>query len=635
MKFKRHYLPIVLILLVASALRFYKFAELPFTADEFSTVFRLHYDSLSDVIQIGMKELDNHPIGTQVFYYYYTHLFGEGEMAVKLPIILFGIFSVFMVFRLGKRWFGSSSGLFAASFMAVLQYSIAQSEIARMYGFGIPFILLMVDFWDKMLHEKFSFKNAAFFVLFASLCIYTHYFALLFAAIVGLSGLFLVKKENFIKYVLAGIAIVLLFLPTLNIFLYQLSKGGIEGWLGPFTFFYFFTYISYVFHHSWFVAGVLLVPMLLFFTFKLNKEANRYRYLSLIWFLTPMLFGFIYSYYVNNVTHERVLYFSFPFLLLFLASFIRKVDLKREMAMVLSILLVGTVSLFVERNHYKLFVKHRFKMVAESLVEWEKEIGSNDVLSVKFTREKIDRYYNKKYNFQDTTAVYLNAKSDIKDFIHLLENSTQEYLYFGRADIIDQTFLQLALSYYPVMLKKSYTYAGEVYLLKRGIGQFEWPCISWNYLKTFEPTKEDQSKNLNGLISNETYFGTIDALLDTLIFSKNNFIELSMNMMSLDTIDGAMLVASIEKDGELLDWRGISVDQFIEKDSVFYEAMFTIPFPDIKYSDNCRIKFMLWNRQGASYCIQNFKLITRAGNPYIYGFIDKIPFDKSSYCLSD
>jgi hypothetical protein len=63
--FKKTVIPILIILLTASALRFYKFPEQVFTHDEFSTLFRLNYNNLNEVIQIGMRELDNHPIGTQ------------------------------------------------------------------------------------------------------------------------------------------------------------------------------------------------------------------------------------------------------------------------------------------------------------------------------------------------------------------------------------------------------------------------------------------------------------------------------------------------------------------------------------------------------------------------------------------
>ena len=64
-------LPIVVILIVATILRFYNLHQIPYTFDEFSTLFRLNFDNFADLIEFGVKE-DGHPAGMHVFMYYYT-----------------------------------------------------------------------------------------------------------------------------------------------------------------------------------------------------------------------------------------------------------------------------------------------------------------------------------------------------------------------------------------------------------------------------------------------------------------------------------------------------------------------------------------------------------------------------------
>ncbi|MGE4290104.1 MAG: glycosyltransferase family 39 protein [Salinivirgaceae bacterium] len=615
----------MIILLTASALRFYKFQDQPFTHDEFSTLFRLEYNSLKDVIQIGMRELDNHPIGTQVFYYYYTKLVGTGEMAVKLPIVLMGILAVYFVYLLGRRWFNNTAGLYAASFMAVLQYAVVQSQIARMYGFGILFVLLMAYYWDLLIHKKFALKNAIGYVLTASLCAYNHYFSLLFVAIVWITGVFIRKEIGVKNYFLLGLLIFLLFVPHLGIFFYQLSKGGIEGWLGKFEFTYFFFYLSYVYHHSWVVALAAILPILLLFTKKIEHPV--YRKLVLIWFLLPMLIGFTYSYFRNNVIHERVLYFSFPFLLLFLASFIKRVSLKKEFIIVLSILSIGTSSLFLERHHYQLFTNNRYKLVAESLALWSRDINPEDLLIVKFTHKKIDEYYVNKYHQTKPEILYGEALPEIKDFIKLLENTHKEFLYFGRATLDNPTYLQIALKYFPKMLKKNYTVAGEAYLLQRNDKPFKWPCLYQNYEVYLEPD------NTIDNISNQEFIGTIEALTDTLIFSDCNIIELETTIKQLDSVGGAKIVSSMEHKGKIIDWRAAEIDDFILSDTCFNTAMFTVPIPDIRLKKNTRVKFFIWNPNKAGYRVKNFSLITRPGNPYIYGGTESIPWNTEPFCI--
>ena len=109
------------ILLVASALRFYRFTDIPFTHDEFSVWSRLVYDNLSDILEKGVKLTDTHPAGVQVFLYYWTMLFGKAEWVFKLPFALMGIWSVWMVFLVAKKWFSKTTGFLSAATLATLQ----------------------------------------------------------------------------------------------------------------------------------------------------------------------------------------------------------------------------------------------------------------------------------------------------------------------------------------------------------------------------------------------------------------------------------------------------------------------------------------------------------------------------------
>lgn len=628
---RKHFLsvlPIVLILIVAAGLRFYKFADQPFTHDEFSTLFRLHYDNIHDLIKLGVYE-DGHPAGFHVYSYLYTKIFGESERAVKFPIILFGIFSVFMVYVLGKKWFNTTAGIYAASFMAFLQYAVAQSQVARMYGFGLPFVLLMAYYWDQLITQNFSIKNAVLYVLMASICSYTHYFSLLFTAIVWISGLFIIDIKLWRKYFLVGFSIFLLFVPHLGIFFHQLAKGGIQGWLGAFKWNYFFFYLSFVFHHSYVVALLVIVPIILYFNYKI--KGALYRRISLLWFITPMLIGFTYSALRNNVVHERVLYFSFPFLLLFLASFIKKVTVKTEIILSLVILLLGSGSLFIERKHQQIFNNQRYKMVANACITWSKNVGKHQIQSFKATHKKIDAYYNKKQGFTDN-SVFADDIADIGEFKQLLDTCSREYFYFGQAELVNRTFLALALHYFPEIVAYKYAFAGEAYLLKKSDKLPKWPCAFFHFTKLFDKT--DTLAGKVGLGFNQEFLPILEAPLDSLIFSGNNVIELSATLLHMDTLGGAKIVSDIFKNGKSLDWRSSEVDAFMKNDSMYHNALFTIPIPEIHIKKNATIKIYIWNPQKATYLAQDFSVVSRAANPFIYSGIRKIPLGLNRYCLN-
>ena len=95
---------LVLILVVAAGLRFFNYAEIPFTHDEFSALSRLHYTDFSTLISEGVMP-DGHPAGIQVFLYYWVRLFGPEEWIVKLPFTIFGLLSVWLVYKIASRWF--------------------------------------------------------------------------------------------------------------------------------------------------------------------------------------------------------------------------------------------------------------------------------------------------------------------------------------------------------------------------------------------------------------------------------------------------------------------------------------------------------------------------------------------------
>jgi hypothetical protein len=58
---------LILIIIVAATLRLINYCELPFTHDEFSALFRLNFDSFSELIEKGVK-IDGHPAGVQVYH---------------------------------------------------------------------------------------------------------------------------------------------------------------------------------------------------------------------------------------------------------------------------------------------------------------------------------------------------------------------------------------------------------------------------------------------------------------------------------------------------------------------------------------------------------------------------------------
>ena len=84
----KYQLLLIIILLIALALRFYNYADWSLSNDELSALNRLRYNNINDLIQFGVKT-DYHPLGVQLFLYYWVNIFGDSEASNSSAIYHF------------------------------------------------------------------------------------------------------------------------------------------------------------------------------------------------------------------------------------------------------------------------------------------------------------------------------------------------------------------------------------------------------------------------------------------------------------------------------------------------------------------------------------------------------------------
>jgi len=282
-----------------------------------------------------------------------------------------GMLCIWLVFSIGKFWFNETVGYLAAAFVATIQYTVMYSQIARPYISGLFFSLMMVWCWSNyFFNEKRKRIQLAGYILFAVLCCYDHYFSLLFAAIVGITGLFFLDKKNWKEYLVANAIVVLLFLPHLSITFNQLNIGGVGGWLSKPDSSFFQHYLDYIFEFSWWVKGTVIALIILSFIFldKKSRGKDKFRIIALLWFLLPYFIGYFYSVYRNPVLQYSVLIFSFPFLLFFIFSFFRTLKAAANFLLILIVMSTSCYALIFERKHYEIFYKQPIEQFAKNSI---------------------------------------------------------------------------------------------------------------------------------------------------------------------------------------------------------------------------------------------------------------------------
>ncbi len=431
----RKYLPLIIVVSVAAIARLLFYSSWSFSNDELSALTRLDFRSFGELISEGVKT-DGHPAFVQVFLYYYTEWAGNSSAAVRLPFILAGIASVLLHFLIARRWFGEKAAILSSLVMALLQFPVLYSQLARPYSFGLLWVLLSVYFWDKLLFREKGNKwlFAALAGISYALAMYTHYFSFLAVLIVGVTGLFYMKKQTRLPYLLSGAIAVVLFVPHIPVTLHHLTIGGVGGWLAKPEPWWLITHLKYVFNDSWMLLLMMLAITIFTFTkTPKNERWSTFHTVSLLFFGLLFLTGFLYSVFVNAVIQHSTMLFGLPFILMLLFSWVKHLKRTDWLVFLVGILLViptkGLWS-FYSKQHFG-----EFEGVAERFAGWNQETDG-DVINVVYANssEYLNFYLeNNPVSFnhvfqgskEELAALALDSLLETKD--HLILAWTKPY----------------------------------------------------------------------------------------------------------------------------------------------------------------------------------------------------------------
>jgi hypothetical protein len=632
----------VIILLAGAILRFWRLTEVPFTYDEFSALFRTQFDTFHELIEKGVK-IDTHPAGVQVFLFYLVKIFGISEAVVKTPFIIFGLLSVWLVYRVGKDWFSPATGLVAASFLSFLQYPVMYSQIARPYSSGLFFCLLMVFFWTKILFHPESkyYQNLAGYIVAGALCVYNHHFSLLFAAMVGITGLFFCTRANIRSYILAGTAIIILYLPHLPIFFTQVGMGGVEGWLGKPRYDFISDYIQYVFHFSLIVYILVAVLIILQFFWhqKLPPLRRKFILISVLWFLIPYLTGFFYSRYVNAVLQYSVLIYSFPYLLFLLFG---NFNTEKSHHLVILVALAGLViipSLVVERKHYKLFYKSPYREILLESKQLSDSLGAGNCSILLDTKKEINTWYLARYHLTGLRFKYLSLLQGRRGLQEYLDRRNTNYFALGCISSSPNETYPMILEKYPFLVKHQTYAGGDFYLFSKTRPAGERSEYFYKAVNTFEPSAPEwgwvnakqciDSLAIHGsksfAVRDGTEFGpSFIVPLRPFLHSENDVVDISADMRLPSVFPNAWLVVSVTSDTRNIYWNSIPVSDYLSPGQTG-RVFISMRLSDIEMRHHrMMFKTFLWNPGRLNYIIDNITVRVRSGNPVIYGLYKKI-----------
>lgn len=579
---------LVVIVLAGSALRLHRLGSMSYSNDELSAITRAsppHFEQFTEGIRT-----DGHPAGVQLWLRGYTKLLGTNELVVRLPFALCGIASILIVFLLGKIWFGEATGLLAAASVALLEFPIIYSQLARPYAPGLLWVLLAALFLTRLMRSTpWRAMDVALWILFSALALYTHYFSALAVVILGLIGIAIVPAVHRLKFLMAGGACALLFIPHAGITVDQMSLGGV-GWLPVPSIGFVTDHVSFIFNDSdlllFAILGLAALSVILLWR---EVRWTSWHSAALILFLAPILAGIIWSNEVKPVLQHSSLIFTMPFALLFLFSFAKSAI--GHAAAVVGILAM-TGSLLLGRNFLSRPDPDPFRQVAAAGARLLQQYGPGHVLSVADVNGPAYlNFYLNREGLNLEFPIFKCCDFQSKSFADsVLRYSTKDYLLFlSPRGEHDPRLLAMIQQRYPRPIEDTTIQKGMV-------------SLSGKWDKPITPLPDDSSFSRSEFIS----------ILDTpFVAAHSGTPYLAVALIRSDHIPmNATLCCQVLSNGVSSYWDDALVADGDPVNDSLTKVFVSGTFPATGIKSGSQIQVFIWNRDRLSLDVVAFDFVT-------------------------
>ena len=459
----------VCLFILAAVLRFWNFANIPYTHDEISALVRI-YPSLTETVQHGVMDLDTHPPGVQVFEWVWTRLFGMEEPLVKLPFTLLALAALFFLFRFAQAWTTSTVALVLIALLATLQYTVMYAQIARPYAIGFFTTALLADQLTRYV-PKGSIGNLIGIGVAALLSAYTHHFSMLLAILMVASGLLLIRNEQRKQYlVMCGIATIG-YLPNIPIFLHQLGQGGLSEWLAV-------PDRNWILDYAWWVAHCSMVFALVLITLiitaigrgtRISSVSSPLKWILAFWGIMPLAIGLAYSVLRAPVIQYSLVLFSFPYIMLLLLKGLGELNKWTTMALCALLAVVSTLTLIVDRHHYDLFYTSKYEAIMNGALTAHKADKKGDHLAIIDAPNEVITFYEKLWNIGPGAMPHVQMRMDPErpNLDSLLRDPELTTVFYGFSNGAPAEQLALIQHYFPELIERKDYAEGQTFIFQR------------------------------------------------------------------------------------------------------------------------------------------------------------------------
>lgn len=234
-KLHKHKSTIILgiILLLASFLRLYKIGDyLTFLGDEGRDVLVALHMLQGDITFLGPRASAGDFFLGPIYYYFITPflwLFNYDPVGPAVMVALFGIATVYLVYKVGKEFFGTNAGLIAAALFSVSPLVLRFSRSSWNPNL-MPFVSLLILYLTYKGIKKPSWKLFGFIGILYGIAMQLHYIELFLGVILFLFlivGTWIENRQHYFQKIIQQSLLMLLgFIVSLLPFIAFEVKNG-------------------------------------------------------------------------------------------------------------------------------------------------------------------------------------------------------------------------------------------------------------------------------------------------------------------------------------------------------------------------------------------------------------------------
>jgi mannosyltransferase len=391
LSFNGNSLLIVSILLLGFLLRIYNLSGESLWLDEGHSVNLAHLS----IQQLDRYLYEVYPPLYFLFLHFWIGIFGDSEFSIRFPSVIFGVLSIFMMYKMSSLLFNKNAGIISSLLLSLSIFHIYYSQEARAYTLMVLLTLLSMYCFVRILRQINLIESIGY-ILFSTLLLYTHYFGsfVIIAQNIYVFGILIFSKReselHFRKWILLQSIIAIIYLPWLFVLIHQLSHNtGYLYWISIPTITSLWDTLR-EYSGSQFLSGsrflfwlyIILLSLSLLplrnsleemsrgtiastmenHSSVVNVSSRDSIYLLLAWFLSPLLLPFLFSHFVTPIYYTRYTISASLAFYILITRGIQKIKIKYIKFIVLIIII--TLSIGSLDGYYTKVHKQQWREVA-------------------------------------------------------------------------------------------------------------------------------------------------------------------------------------------------------------------------------------------------------------------------------